>query len=99
MDLMELFRTPLWEMPLVGSVNRGQWHAVEDFEIRGNQVWLTHSGRRKAIQLFESRLQEGYKHPFTGQSMTYYRIVELEARLLEKEWTGSPGLFAQLRLR
>jgi hypothetical protein len=25
--------------------------------------------------------------------------MELEVRLLEKEWTGEPGLFAQARLR
>ena len=85
-------RTTLWEMPLIGSVNRGQWDAADDFDIRGNQIWLTRPGRQKAIQLFESRLQESYKHPFTGQSMTYFRIIELEARLLEKEWTGSPCL-------
>ena len=35
----------------------------------------------------------------TGQSLTYARLVELEVRLLEKEWTGCPGLFAQMRLR
>ncbi|MFC1758602.1 CRISPR-associated endonuclease Cas1 [Planctomycetota bacterium] len=41
LDVMELFRTTLWEMPLIGSLNRGQWDADDDFEIRGNQVWLT----------------------------------------------------------
>jgi len=99
LDLMELFRTSLWEMPLIGSINRGQWQVADDFNETANQVFLTHSGRKKAIQLFQGRLTESYKHPFTGQSMTYARIVELELRLLEKEWTGAPGLFAQLRLR
>lgn len=99
LDLMELFRTPLWEMPLVGSVNRGQWDADEDFEIRPGQVWLTDSGRKKALEIFEHRLTESYKHPYTGQSLSYARMVELEIRLLEKEWTGCPGLFARLRLR
>ena len=32
-------------------------------------------------------------------SLSYARSVELEARLLEKEWTGEPGLFARSRLR
>lgn len=99
LDLMELFRTPLWEMPLVGSVNRGQWNPELDFEVNPGQIWLTQSGRQKAIQLFEQRLQEAYKHPHTGQSLTYARFVELEVRLLEKEWTGCPGLFAQWRMR
>lgn len=99
LDLMELFRTPLWEMPLVASLNRGQWDADRDFEVRGDHVWLSDSGRKRAIQLFEQRLTESYKHPHTGQSLEYARIVELEVRLLEKEWTGCPGLFAQLRMR
>ena len=99
MDVMELFRTPLWEMPLVGSLNRGQWHAADDFEIRRDHVWLSTDGRKKAILWFEQRLQESYKHPHTGQSLAYARIVELELRLLEKEWTGCPGLFAQMRIR
>jgi len=54
---------------------------------------------RKAIELFEQRLTESYQHPHTGQSLSYARIVELEVRLLEKEWTGCSGLFARLRLR
>jgi CRISP-associated protein Cas1 len=99
LDLMELFRTPLWDMPLVGSLNRGQWDAEADFEVRPGHVWLTEAGRKKTLQLFEQRLQESYKHPYTGQALSYARMVELEARLLEKEWTGCPDVFAKLRLR
>ena len=32
-------------------------------------------------------------------SLSYARALELEARLLEKEWTGEPGMFARMRLR
>ncbi|WP_417734145.1 type I-MYXAN CRISPR-associated endonuclease Cas1 [Rosistilla oblonga] len=99
LDVMELFRTLLWEMPLVGSLNRGQWDEVTDFEIRPGHVWLSDDGRRKAIGLFEQRLTESYRHPFTEQSLEYGRMVEMEARLLEKEWTGCPGTFAKLRIR
>ena len=31
--------------------------------------------------------------------MSYYRMIELEVRLLEKEWTDKAGLFARARLR
>ncbi|MGC1273807.1 MAG: type I-MYXAN CRISPR-associated endonuclease Cas1 [Planctomycetaceae bacterium] len=99
LDLMELFRTPLWEMPLVGSVNRGQWHPTDDFQITTDHVWLSDAGRRKAIVLFEERLKESYRHPHLERSLAYDRMVELEVRLLEKEWSGSPGLFARWRLR
>lgn len=99
LDLMELFRTPLWEMVVVASVNRGQWNSDEDFAITSGQVWLSDDGRKKAISLFEQRLMESYQHPYTGQPLTYARMVEMEARLLEKEWTGCPGLFARWRMR
>jgi CRISPR-associated protein Cas1 len=99
LDLMELFRCPLWDLVVVGSLNRGQWDAAEDFTVTRAKIWLSDAGRRKAIGLFEERLRETWKHPVVNYSLTYARTIELEARLLEKEWTGEPGLFARLRLR
>ncbi|MFO0796362.1 MAG: type I-MYXAN CRISPR-associated endonuclease Cas1 [Gemmataceae bacterium] len=99
LDLMELFRVTLWDMPLVGSLNRGQWDPDADFVCTKAKVWLSEAGRRKAIGLFEDRMQEGWKHSVLNYSLSYARSVELEARLLEKEWTGEPGLFARSRLR
>jgi CRISPR-associated protein Cas1 len=99
LDLMELFRVSLWDMPLIGSLNRNQWNAKDDFEVTKAKVWLSEAGRKKAIGIFETRLQETWKHPVLNYSLSYARTIELEARLLEKEWTGEPGLFAQARLR
>lgn len=99
LDLMELFRVPLWDMVLIGSLNRGQWNPVDDFSITQAKVWLSETGRKKAIGLFEARLEETWKHPVLKYSLSYARTIELEARLLEKEWTGEPGLFARSRLR
>lgn len=99
LDLMEIFRVPLWDMPLVASVNRLQWNVEEDFTRAGKQVWLSDSGRKKAIEVYERRKEDPWKHPVTGYSLSYARLIELEARLLEKEWAGEPGLFARMRLR
>jgi CRISPR-associated protein Cas1 len=99
LDLMELFRVTLWDMPLVGSLNRGQWDPAADFTVTKAKVWLSDAGRKKAIGIFEDRLQETWKHPVLDYSLSYGRSIELEARLLEKEWTGEPGLFARSRLR
>jgi CRISPR-associated protein Cas1 len=99
LDLMELFRVVLWDMVLVGSLNRGQWDPELDFVATRSKVWLSDAGRRKAISLFEARLDETWKHPVLGYSLSYARTLELEARLLEKEWSGEPGLFARMRLR
>ena len=99
LDLMELFRVSLWDMVLVGSLNRGQWDPEADFAVSRAKVWLSEGGRKKAIGLFEARMQESWKHPVLNYSLSYARTIELEARLLEKEWTGEPGLFARSRLR
>jgi CRISPR-associated protein Cas1 len=99
LDLLELFRVPLWDMVLIGSLNRGQWNPDGDFVATKAKVWLSDAGRKKAIGLFESRFDETWKHPVVGYSLSYARTIELEARLLEKEWTGEPGLFARMRLR
>lgn len=99
LDLMELFRVSLWDMPLIASVNRFQWDAEADFTQAGKQVWLSNSGRKKAIEIYEKRKEDSWKHPAIGYSLSYARLIELETRLLEKEWTGESGLFARMRLR
>lgn len=99
LDLMEIFRVPLVDMPIVASINRNQWEAETDFECKGEQVWLSQSGRRKLIGLYERRKEESWKHPVTKYSLTYRRLLELEVRLLEKEWMGEGGLFGQLVIR
>ena len=98
LDLMELFRTTLWDMPLAASVNRRQWTA-EHLAVNKKRVWLSDAGKRLAISLFEQRKQETWKHPVLDYSLSYARTIELEARLLEKEWSGEEGLFARMRLR
>lgn len=99
LDLLEIFRVPLVDMIVVASINRGQWDVQADFHILNKQVWLSESGKRKLISLYEHRKQENWKHPATGYSLTYRRLFELEVRLLEKEWSGEAGLFGQLILR
>lgn len=73
LDLMELFRTLLWDMPLVASVNRRQWRE-EHFAVTGRQVWLAPEGRKLAIELYETRKQEQWRHPVTGYSLCWSSI-------------------------
>lgn len=99
LDLLEIFRVPLVDMLVMASINKGQWDVRADFEIRGVQVWLSDTGKRKLVSLYERRKEETWKHPATGYSLTYRRLLELEVRLLEKEWSGEGGLFGQLIVR
>jgi CRISPR-associated protein Cas1 len=99
LDLMEIFRVPLVDMAVMASINRQQWEVEADFTVRGQQVWLSEQGRRKFVHLYEQRKQESWKHPVTDYSLTYRRLLELEVRLLEKEWLGEGGLFARMTVR
>ena len=99
LDLMELYRLLLVEIPLLGSVNRKSWNIEADFLPTKGGIWMSEEGQRKMIGLYERRLTENTKHPVLNYSLSYRRAMELEVRLLEKEWSGSPGLFGQLRIR
>lgn len=99
LDLLELFRVPLVDLPVIASINRRQWDEHEDFQIAGQQVWLSEAGRKKFIGIYERRKADQWKHPVIGHSLSYSRLLELEVRLLEKEWMGEGGLFARMRLR
>ena len=99
LDLMELFRVPLVDLPVIASINRKQWDEEKDFQIAGQQVWLSESGRKKLIGNYERRKGDHWKHPVIGYSLSYARLLELEVRLLEKEWMGEGGLFARMRMR
>jgi CRISPR-associated protein Cas1 len=109
LDLMEIFRVTLVDLPIIASINRRQWDEDEDFTIAGKQVWLSDTGRKKFIQIYERRKSDQWKHPVIGYSLSYSRHLELEVRLLEKEWTDKlsstetnlepKGLFARMRLR
>ena len=99
LDLMELFRVPLVDVPVVASVNRRQWDKIADFERAGQQVWLSDIGKKKLIAIYERRKLDQWKHPVIGYSLSYSRLLELEVRLLEKEFMGEGGLYARMRLR
>lgn len=99
LDLMELFRVPMVDLPVIASINRRQWDEASDFQVAGQQVWLSDVGRKKFIGIYERRKADRWKHPVIGHSLTYSRLLELEVRLLEKEWMSEGGLFARMRLR
>lgn len=99
LDLMEVFRVLLVDIPVLNSINRQQWDVKNDFVATRHQVWLSDEGKKKFIGVYERRKADTWKHPVIGYSLNYSRILELETRLLEKEWMNEGGLFARLRLR
>lgn len=99
LDLMELFRVPLVDMAMIGAINRRTFDPVADFRFAPGQALLSDTGRRKVIEVIERRKADEWRHSVVGYSLSYVRLIELEVRLLEKEWMGEGGLFAKFRLR
>jgi CRISP-associated protein Cas1 len=99
LDLMELFRVPVVDLAILGAVNRRTFDPERDFSVTRKQVWLSNDGRKKLIDVYERRKHEEYRHDVLRFSLSWARMMELEARLLEKEWSGEPGLFARFRIR
>lgn len=99
LDLMELFRVALVDMPVIAALNRRTFDSEADFHSVPGGVWLTDAGRAKLIEIFERRCHDEWRHDVVGYSLSYARIMELEVRLLEKEWLGEGGLFARFRIR
>jgi CRISPR-associated protein Cas1 len=99
LDLMEMFRVPIVDMAVLGAINRRTFDADDDFAETPGRVLLNERGRSKLVDAVERRLQDEWRHDVVGYSLSYARIVELEVRLLEKEWLGEGGLFARFRIR
>ncbi len=99
LDLMELFRVPVVDMAVVAALNRRTFDPQADFDELPGRVLLGEDGRRKVIEVLERRKADVWRHNVLGYSLSYARLIELEVRLLEKEWMNEGGLFARLRLR
>jgi CRISPR-associated protein Cas1 len=99
LDLMELFGVPMVDMPVVAAINRRTFDPTDDFSEVPGRVLLAESGRRKVVEIIERRKADTWRHSVVGYSLSYARLIELEVRLLEKEWMNEGGLFARFRLR
>jgi len=99
LDVLELFRVPIVDMALIAAVNRRTFDPVTDFGESPGRVLLSESGRRKMVEVIERRKGDVWRHDVVEYSLSYSRMIELEVRLLEKEWMGEGGLFARFRIR
>lgn len=81
LDLAEEFRPLVAESVVVGAINNGEIKP-SDFLKRGGAVALTSDGRRSLIRAYERRLDTEVTHPVFGYTISYRRVMEVQARLL-----------------
>ncbi len=87
LDLAEEFRAIIADSSTLTLFNNGELRDGH-FIRRHGAVALTQDGRRRAVRAFERRMEMLVKHPLFGYSVSYRRVMELQARLLGRHLLG-----------
>lgn len=87
LDLAEEFRPIVADSAALTLFNNSELDET-DFIQRSGAVALTQSGRKAVIRAFERRLDTLITHPLFGYSISYRRIMEVQARLLGRHVLG-----------
>ena len=87
LDLAEEFRAIIADSAALTLFNNGELRDGH-FIRRHGAVALTQDGRRRAVRAFERRMDALIRHPLFGYSVSYRRVMELQARLLGRHLLG-----------
>ncbi|MBX3132212.1 MAG: CRISPR-associated endonuclease Cas1 [Gemmatimonadaceae bacterium] len=87
LDLCEEFRSLVADSTCITLFNQGEVTA-KDFVKRARGVALTPAGRRAVIAGYERRMNQLVTHPVFGYTISYRRVVEVQARLLRATVLG-----------
>ena len=87
LDLAEEFRPIVADSAALTLFNNGELKS-SDFIRRSGAVSLTQDGRKAVIRAFERRMDTLIKHPLFGYSISYRRIIEVQARLMARHILG-----------
>jgi CRISPR-associated protein Cas1 len=81
LDLCEEFRPLIADSVCITLFNQGEV-TERDFVKRARGVALTPAGRRAVLAAYERRMNQVVTHPVFEYTISYRRIIELQARLL-----------------
>jgi CRISP-associated protein Cas1 len=87
LDLMEEFRPLIADSVVVTAVNTGVV-TRDDFVLLAGACSIKPHARKKLIEAYERRMDHTVTHPLFGYSVSYRRILELQARLLSRVVLG-----------
>lgn len=87
LDLAEEFRPIISDSVTITLFNTGVL-GHGDFIRRGRAVALREGARRKVIAAHEDRMRTLIRHPIFDYSISYRRVLEVQARLLARAITG-----------
>ncbi|MBE7557394.1 MAG: CRISPR-associated endonuclease Cas1 [Anaerolineales bacterium] len=92
LDLMEEFRSIIVDSVVLTLVNKRMLTA-KDFEDKsgadqGGGVYLKPAGRRVFFEQYSQRLNTAIYHPAAGRTLSYQKVLEVQARQLAKAIRG-----------
>ncbi len=98
LDLAEEFRPLVGDSVTLSVFNQGEV-AQKDFVRRARGVALSPTGRRAVIAAYERRMNQSVTHPTFGYSVSYRRVVELQARMLRAAIMGEAAEYRSFTTR
>jgi CRISPR-associated protein Cas1 len=98
LDLSEEFRPLLADSVALSLFNTAEVRA-EHFVSRAGAVALTPAGRRAVLSGWERRLAADVTHPVFGYTLSYRRVVQVQARLVARVLTGELPEYPAFRTR
>ncbi|MDP2661106.1 MAG: CRISPR-associated endonuclease Cas1 [Dehalococcoidia bacterium] len=98
LDLAEEFRPLIADSVCLTLINNGEL-ASQDILVRGGMAALNQNGRRKVIDAYERRMDALITHPLFGYTISYRRVMEVQARLLSRHLLGELPSYPVFRTR
>lgn len=87
LDLMEEFRPIIADSVVLTAINTNVVGPT-DFVTLASACNLTDSARKRIVETYERRMDQTVIHPVFGYSVSYRRVLELQARLLSRVLMG-----------
>ncbi len=87
LDLMEEFRPLIADSVVINVINTGVI-GESDFLRGPGACALTMDARKRFILAYERRMDQLVTHPVFGYRISYRRVLEVQARLLGRRFTG-----------
>ncbi len=98
LDLAEEFRPLLADSVVLSLFNTGEVKPA-DFIRRAGGVALTPTGRKSVLGAWERRLMAEVVHPIFGYTISYRRVLHVQARLLARTLCGEVPQYPAFKTR
>jgi CRISPR-associated endonuclease Cas1 len=98
LDLMEEFRPLVVDSTVLSVVNTEEVQGGDFIRAAGSYT-LTDGARRAFIGAYERRMETEIKHPLFGYTVSYRRVLEVQARLLARTVLGELEAYPSFKTR